>query len=234
MSPGLRRVFHLAARVQSPGQGRDLREVAARAETEPGDRRVTAHARRRGPGRSRAARRGARGGPIGGPRCGEPDGGEEEPDKARGGELGPGAGAARTVEDQGSERAVGRSRVGAPESRGPKGSGGLGARGGEGERRVAERSTGDRDSERPGVRGPGIRTRGGRGAGIPTPRPRDARLPGPPARRLGNRPFKANATQTPAEIHPALGSWGPTNRINAKRALHTRSLHCASVSPMTL
>ena len=41
---------------------------------------------------------------------------------------------------------------------------------------------------------------GGRGAGIPTPRPRDARLPGPPARRLGNRPFKANATQTPAEI----------------------------------
>ena len=33
--------------MQSPGQGRDLREVAARAETESGDRRVTAHARRR-------------------------------------------------------------------------------------------------------------------------------------------------------------------------------------------
>ena len=47
----------------------------------------------------------------------------------------------------------------APESRGPKGTGGLGARGAEGERRFAERSTGDRNPGGPGVRRPWIWTR---------------------------------------------------------------------------
>lgn len=161
----------LAARVQSPGQGRDLREVAARAETEPGDRRVTAHARRRqgapAEGQDAAGLRGegARGDRSGG-RGAEPDGGEEEPDKARGWRAGA-EGGGGSANGRGPKAAALQEEVGWGLQRaGPRAGGSLGARGGEGERRVAgaEYRSGTRWGRGPGTGGSDP---GSRGAGIP-------------------------------------------------------------------